>query len=111
MKIVRFLPLGAALLLLGGCQAAQETNAQIDEGVHAPRRAIDMSKGVETDSNIGQINAALGMVKSDNDGKPPSTIDDAKKAAKVPDSMWIDAETGKPLEYDPATGTVHKAPK
>jgi hypothetical protein len=110
MKITRFLPLTTALIILGGCQTAQETNAEIDKGVHAPKRAIDMSKGVETDNNIGQINAALSIIKAEPEGKAPATLEEAKKAVKVPDSMWIDAETGKPLEYDPATGTVRKAP-
>ncbi len=108
LKTVRFLPLVAALTILGGCQTAQETNAEIDKGVGAPKRAIDKSKGIETDSNISQINAALSMIKADSDGQAPATIEEAKKAVKVPDSMWIDAATGKPLEYDPATGTVRK---
>jgi hypothetical protein len=95
-------------LFLSGCSTLQETNAQIDEGVHAPKRSMDMAKAIETDSNISQINMALGMVKGDNEGKPPATIDDAKKAAKVPAEMWIDGETKLPLEYDPVTGTVHR---
>jgi hypothetical protein len=110
MKILRFAPLVAALTLASGCQTAQETNAAIDEGVHAPKRSIDMAKGVETDSNIGQINAALSLIKADSEGKAPATLEEAKAAAKVPASMWIDGETGKPLEYDPANGTVRRAP-
>lgn len=110
MKIIRFVPLAAALILLGGCEAAQETNAQIDEGIHAPKRSIDKSKGIATDSNIRQINDALTIFKSTNEDKAPATLEEAKAAAKVPTSMWTDAETGKPLEYDAATGTVHKAP-
>ncbi|RYG75097.1 hypothetical protein EON80_01785 [bacterium] len=97
-----------SLSLVAGCSTLQETNAQIDEGVHAPKRSMDMAKAIETDSNINQINMALGMVKGDNEGKAPATIDDAKKAAKVPSEMWTDGETGLPLEYDPVTGTVHR---
>ena len=113
MKIKHFAPalalfLGGALTL-GGCAAAIQTNEEIDKGVHAPKRAMDMSKAIETDSNINQINQMLGMVKGDNEGKAPATIEEAKSAAKVPASMWTDNETGKPLEYDPATGTVHRA--
>lgn len=115
MQSSRYLPVWATLslgcaLLLGGCAAAVETNAEIDKGVHAPKRAIDMSKNIETDSNINQINQTLSLVKADNEGKAPATLEEAKAAAKgVPASMWIDSETGKPLEYSPVTGTVHRA--
>jgi hypothetical protein len=95
-------------LFLTGCSTLQQTNAQIDEGVHAPKRSMDMAKAIETDSNINQINMALGMIKSDNEGKAPATIEDAKRLAKVPSEMWIDGETGLPLEYDPVTGTAHR---
>jgi hypothetical protein len=98
----------SAALLLSGCATMVATNAEIDKGVHAPKRSMDMAKAIETDSNINQINMALGMVKNDNEGKPPATIDDAKKAAKVPSEMWIDGETGLPLEYDPVSGTVYR---
>lgn len=98
----------SAALMLPGCSTLQETNAEIDKGVHAPKRSMDMAKAIETDSNINQINQMLGMVKGDNEGKAPATIEDAKKAAKVPAEMWIDGETGLPLEYDPITGTVHR---
>ncbi len=101
-----------ALLLsagaLGGCATVVETNAEIDKGVHAPKRAMDMAKAIETDSNIGQINSALSMIKSDSEGKAPATIEEAKKAAKVPDSMWIDSDTQLPLQYDPVSGTVFR---
>lgn len=106
MKIKHFAPFLA--LFLSGCAAAIRTNDQINEGVHAPKRSIDMAKAIETDSNINQINQMLGMVKGDNEGKAPATIEEAKRAAKVPSEMWIDGETGKPLEYDPASGTVHR---
>jgi hypothetical protein len=102
------LSLGAALAL-GGCAAAVETNEQIDQGVHAPKRSMDMAKGIETDSNINQINQMLSMIKSDNEGKPPATIEEAKQKVKVPGEMWTDAATGKALEYDPVSGTVHRA--
>ncbi len=106
MKIAFLAP--CAALFLGGCAAATQTNAQIDEGVHAPKRAMDMAHGVETDSNINQINQSLSMVKGDNDGQAPATLEDAKKAAKMPAEMWIDTDTKMPLEYDPASGTVHR---
>lgn len=106
MKLKHLAPLFA--LFLSGCAAAIQTNAQIDEGVHAPKRAMDMAHGVETDSNINQINQMLGMVKGDNDGKAPATLEEAKRAAKVPAEMWIDTDTKLPLEYDPVSGTVHR---
>ncbi len=107
MKIKYFAPVVA--LFLGGCAAAVQTNAEIDKGVHAPKRAMDMAHGVETDSNINQINQMLSMAKSDNDGKAPATLEEAKRAAKgFPAEMWIDADTKLPLEYDPASGTVHR---
>ena len=93
---------------LGGCSSLQQADQQMTEGSHAPKRAMDMAQGVGTTSNIDQINKSLSMVKSDNDGKAPETLEDAKKAAHCPDEMWIDKETGKPLVYDPATGTVHR---
>ena len=112
MKITRFAPLGALFLAgslaLGGCAAAIQTNAEIDKGVHAPKRAMDMSKAIETDQNISSINMALSMIKNDNEGKAPATLEEAKAAAKVPASTWIDGETGQPLQYDAASGTVHR---
>ncbi|PQV65236.1 hypothetical protein B1R32_102245 [Abditibacterium utsteinense] len=95
-------------LLLGGCATAAQTNAQIDEGIHAPKRAMDMAHGVETDSNINQINQSISIFKSTNDDKAPATIEEAKAAAKVPAEMWIDTDTKLPLEYDAASGTVHR---
>ena len=72
------------------------------------KKAVDRASDVEVSSNINQINQALSMVKSDNDGKAPATIEAAKAAAKVPAEMWVDSVTGLPLEYDPNSGTVHR---
>jgi predicted RND superfamily exporter protein len=110
MKTLRFLPVLG--LLLSGCSAALiSTNEELDKGSNAPKRTMDMAKNVETDSYISQINTVLGQIKNDNEGKAPATIEEAKAAVKFPDTMWIDGETGKPLVYDPATGTVSRAPK
>ena len=108
MKISHFAPVLA--LFLSGCSTLIQTNEEIDKGVAAPKRSLDMTKNIETDSNISQINQMLGMVKGDNEGVAPATIEEAKRAAKVPASMWTDSETGKPLQYDPATGTVSRTP-
>lgn len=96
------------LLALGGCSMMQETNQELDKGAKAPGRTMDMAVAIETNSNINSINQALSMVKSDNDGKAPATLEEAKKAARVPQIMWTDGETSKPLVYDAASGTVHR---
>ena len=67
---------------------------------------MDRGSDIEVDSNINQINQALMMIKSDSGA--PATLADAKKAVKVPDEMWTDSVSGKPLVYDAATGTVHR---
>lgn len=95
-------------LVLGGCSMLSQTNQQLDEGARAPGRTMEMGKAIDTNNNINSINQALSMVKTDNDGKAPETLEEAKRAARVPDSMWIDSETGKPLAYDPVSGTVHR---
>lgn len=93
------------LMSATGCQAPEEP------AEHTPtllKRAINKGTTTEVTSNINQINQMLMMVKSDNDGKPPATLEEAKRAVKVPAEMWVDDVTGKPLVYDPATGTVHR---
>ena len=70
------------------------------------KRSIDRGSDIEVDSNINQINQSLMMIKQDSGA--PATLDEAKRAVKVPDSMWIDSVSGKPLVYDAATGTVHR---
>jgi len=90
---------------LAGC--SQQDQQLDDESPHVLKHAEDQATDLDTNNNIKQINMALSMWKSDN-GSAPATIDDAKKAAHVPDSMWTDSTTGKPLIYDPSTGTVHR---
>lgn len=104
----RALPLALVLVLAAcgsGC-SQQDVNLG-DQAPHILKQSEDRANDVGTTSNINQINQALSMSK-DSDGHPPATLEDAKKAAHVPDSMWLDATTGKPLEYDPNTGTVHR---
>lgn len=111
MKLRSLLLLSALLPatagLMTGC--SQEDNENLDKAPHVFKKSVDMAEDVNTNSNISQINQALGMAKADNDGKPPATKEEAKKVAKVPAEMWIDKTTGKELDYDPVTGTVSKA--
>lgn len=95
----------------GGCaspDAAGTSPADLSPAAQQslPKRAIDRGTDIEVDSNINQINQALMMIKQE--GSAPATLDDAKKAVKVPESMWTDTVSGKPLVYDAATGTVHR---
>lgn len=99
----RFLPL-LALLAVAGCTQSEESTPTTDP----LKQSMDRATDVETDSNINSINQALSLAKGDNDGKAPATLAEAKTAAKVPDVMWTDKVTGQPLEYDPASGTVHR---
>ena len=90
-------------LLGAGCASP---DAPQDGQKSLPKRAEDRATDIEVDSNINQINQALSMIKMD--GPPPATLEEAKKAAKVPEEMWTDGVSGKPLVYDAASGTVHR---
>jgi hypothetical protein len=108
-RFLTFSTLTLAAALLAGCSTLAQTNAEIDKGVHAPKRSMDMARAIKTDQNISSINQMLSMVKTDNEGRAPATLEEAKTAAKLPAEVWIDADTKLPLEYDPASGTVHRA--
>ena len=96
-----FFSLAIAALLGAGC-ADPEPPPQKS----LLKKSMDRGTDIETDSNINQINQALYMIKQDSG--PPATLDEAKRAVKVPDEMWLDKVSGKPLAYDPASGTVHR---
>ncbi len=109
MKPLFFLPL--LMCALAGCGSAPPTADEQAQSATSDKqsilgRSMDKGEGVATDSNISQINSALSMVKGDNDGKAPANLDEAKRACKVPPEMWVDGATGKPLQYNPTTGTV-----
>jgi hypothetical protein len=70
------------------------------------KRSMDMATEVELNSNINQIQQMIGMHKSDNDGKPPASLEELKKYSKFPDEMFINPLDKKPLIYNPATGTI-----
>ena len=110
MKIFFQSTLCFALCAFAGCSAAVVTSNPKDEAGRTTTLGQTLTKGegMDTTSNISQINQMLGMVKGDNEGVAPATIDEAKRAAKVPETMWIDKATGKPLVYDPASGTVSR---
>lgn len=112
-KAVLLIPiLGLALAGCNGAPPDADTQAQVasSEKRTVLGRSMDKGKGIATDSNITQINQGLSMAKGE-DGKPPADIDSAKRALKdYPAEMWVDDATGKPLAYDPATGTVSRSP-
>jgi len=71
------------------------------------RRSMDKGEEVALNSNINQIQQGISMFKSDNDGKPPASLDELKHYLKdYPAEMWINPIDKKPLLYDPATGTI-----
>ena len=92
-----------AALVAGGC-ASPDAPQEAEQSL--AKRAVDRGTDIEVDSNINQINQALMMIKQE--GSAPATLDEAKRAVKVPAEMWTDTVSGKPLVYDAATGTVHR---
>lgn len=90
-------------ILVSGC-ASPDAPKEAEQSL--AKRAVDRGTDIEVDSNINQINQALMMIKQE--GSAPATLDDAKRAVKVPTEMWMDSVSGKPLVYDAATGTVHR---
>ena len=100
-----FYALALAGLLIGGCASPDATDGGASEK-SLPKRAEDRASDIDVDSNINQINQSLMMIKQDSGA--PATLDEAKRAVKVPDEMWMDSVSGKPLVYDAASGTVHR---
>ena len=97
--------LALAGILLGGCASPDASDGGASEK-SLPKRAEDRGSDIDVDSNINQINQALMMIKQDSGA--PATIEEAKRAVKVPDEMWTDSVSGKPLVYDAASGSVHR---
>ena len=81
-----------------------------EDGTHKPgtlKRSVDMASEVELDNNIRQINIVISEFKAENEGKPPSSLDELKSAAKgYPTSMFFNPVDQKPLIYNPATGII-----
>ncbi len=90
-------------ITIGGC-ASPDAPKEAEQSL--AKRAVDRGSDIEVDSNINQINQALMMIKQDSGA--PATLDEAKRAVKVPGEMWTDSVSGKPLVYDAASGTVHR---
>ena len=97
--------LALAALIAGGCASPDAADGGASEQSLA-KRAVDRGSDIEVDSNINQINQALMMIKQE--GSAPATLEEAKRAVKVPTEMWTDSVSGKPLVYDAASGTVHR---
>lgn len=95
-------------LLLGGC-ASWMAQPPLDPNHEKsiPRKAMDRAEDIDVDSNINQINQALMIIKQEGEGAP-KTLEEAKRAVKLPDQMWFDQVANKPLVYDAPTGTVHR---
>ncbi|RYX84335.1 hypothetical protein EON83_10500 [bacterium] len=113
MKKSLYLLPALAVALVGCSGPIPDANTQAEtastDKKTALGRSMDMAKNIDTDNNISQINQTLGMIKNDNEGKAPATIEEAKTACKgIPASMWIDSVTSKPLQYNPQTGTVSR---
>jgi hypothetical protein len=76
----------------------------------ALRRSVDLAQEVVLQSNLNQIQMALGMYKQDNEGKVPASLDELKTALHLPAEMWINPVDKKPLGYDPTTGHMIVTP-
>ena len=98
--------LALAASIAGGCASPDATDTNQEAQHSLAKNAEDRGTDIETDSNINQINQSLMMIKQDSGA--PATLEDAKRAVKVPDEMWFDKVSQKPLVYDAATGTVHR---
>ncbi|MBV9866633.1 MAG: hypothetical protein JO316_14860 [Abitibacteriaceae bacterium] len=82
-------------------------NGQSEHSV--ARQSIDRAKDVSLESNLSQIRMAISMYKNDNDGKVPASLDELKNSSYgrgFPPEMWVNPLDGKPLVYDPATGSI-----
>lgn len=96
----------AALVVTGfaGCTATTEEPAEHTPSI--PKRAIDMAKTADLEQNLSSIRQFIGMYRSDNEGRPPASIEDLKSTYKLSNEIFINPVDGKPLVYDPATGTI-----
>lgn len=76
----------------------------------ALRRTVDLAQETALMSNLRQVQMFMTSYKPDNDGKPPATFDELKKASRFPAEMWINPVDKKPLDYNPQTGTMIVTP-
>ena len=81
-----------------------------DDGKHQKtvlKRSIEKAQDVGTTSYLSQIQQGINMFKSDNDGKPPASLEELKHYLKdYPPECWVNPVDKKPFLYDPATGTI-----
>ncbi len=68
---------------------------------------MNKAENVGTVSYVSQIQQGIDQFKSDNDGKPPASLEELKRYLKdYPPEMWVNSVDKKPFLYDPATGTI-----
>jgi len=101
------------LMTLAGCNGPLPTADQSAQSAGSDKKSIlgrsmDKGRGVATDKYIQEINQT---VPRDDNGKAiPQNLDELKKSLHdFPAEMFVDDATGKPLDYDPTTGTVSRA--
>jgi hypothetical protein len=71
------------------------------------KASMDRAEEVGTVSYVSHIQQGIDQFKSDNDGKPPASLEELKRYLKdYPPEMWINSVDKKPLLYDPVSGTI-----
>ena len=73
--------------------------------VASPRQRAEQTVGV---SDAQQIEQAIAMYRTDNDGENPPDLK-ALKRYGVTDEILLDPVTREPLTYDPQTGKIGSA--
>ncbi len=71
------------------------------------KKSMERAQDVGTTSYVSQIQQGIDQIKSDNDGKPPASLEELKHSLKdYPPEMWINPVDKKPLLYNAVTGTI-----
>src|SRR5687767_12191568 len=56
------------------------------------KKSMDRAEEVGTVSYVSQIQMEIDRIKSDNDGKPPASLEELKRSLKdYPPEMWINS--------------------
>lgn len=104
LLVVMLILIGLYMLFLG-----KRKGENGETKVSVLKQSMNKGEDVETSSNIAQIQQAVEMYKNDNDGKPPSSLDELKNSSYgrgYPAEMWVDSVSKQPLQYNPQTGRV-----